>query len=73
MTTHDIIVGLSPCPFCGGKPDGSELLTGFSSTSTIYCTECEASSPYKIWNQRINNEEIERLKVLLFHFTGEME
>lgn len=73
MSTHDIIVGLSPCPFCGGKPDGSELLTGFSSTSQITCVDCECSAPYKIWNNRIVNKEIERLKTLLFHFTGKME
>lgn len=71
-TTNDIILKLNPCPFCGGNPDGSELLTGFSSTSTIYCIECEASAPYKIWNTR-TSKEIERLKALLFHFTGEME
>lgn len=53
MTTQDIINNLDDCPFCGGAPDGSELLTGFSFTSDVHCEECGASAPYRFWNKRL--------------------
>lgn len=65
--TLRLLESLLDCPFCGSKADAKELLTGFSGSSTIYCSNkrCDASAPYKdnrdgspIWNARATDKKL---------------